>query len=333
MILVTGATGHVGNVLVRKLLQRGEKVRVLVLKDDDLTPLKGLNVEKVEGDIRNFEDVKKATKGVDFIYHLAAVISIGGGKRDLVQSVNIKGVENVLNAAKIFKVKRILYMSSVHAFAEPPRGSFIDENTPFDPRLTTGMYGKTKASAALKVLNATKGGLDVVIVCPTGIMGPYDFKKSEMGTMILRFLQDKLPVGIKGSFDFVDVRDVTDGAIKACEKGKKGEAYILSGEKIEMDKMMKELGKITGKRGPLIMLGEKNAMFLSYFSLITSILGRKKAIFTPYSVHTLSMDYTFSHEKATKELGYVPRPFIETLQDTVKWFVNFENKAQKLAIL
>ncbi len=333
MILVTGATGHVGNVLIRKLLQRGEKVRVLVLKDDDLTPLKGLNVEKVEGDVRNFEDVKKAVEGVDFIYHLAALISIGTGKKGLIQSVNVKGVENVLNAAKIFKVKRILYMSSVHAFAELPRGSFIDENTPFDPKLTTGVYGKTKAFAALKVLNATKSGLDVVIVCPTGIVGPYDFKKSEMGTMILRFLHDELPIGIKGSFDFVDVRDVADGAIKACEKGEKGEAYILSGEKVEMDKMMEELRKITGKRGPFVMLGKRNAMLLSYFSLVTSVLGRKKAIFTPYSVHTLNMDYTFSHEKATKELGYVPRPFVETLQDTVKWFVNFENKAQKLAIL
>jgi dihydroflavonol-4-reductase len=333
VILVTGATGHIGNVLVRKLIQRGEKVRVLVLKNDDMKPLEGLKVEKVEGDVRNLEDVKRAVKGVETVYHLAAVISIGKGKKDLVRKVNVKGVENILKASKLFNVKRILYMSSVHAFAELPHGSFINESVPFDPKFTTGIYGKSKATAALKVLNATKSGLDVVIVCPTGVIGPYDYKGSEMGTMILKFLHEKLPVGIKGSFDFVDVRDVADGAIKACEKGKKGEAYILSGEKIEMDKMMEELRKITGKRGPLLMLGKRSATILSYFSLFKSVLMRKKAIFTPYSVHTLNVNYTFSHEKATKELGYHPRPIVESLQDTIKWFMNLENDAQKLIIL
>ncbi len=323
MVLVTGATGHVGNVLVKSLLQRGEKVKVLVLPNDDMSPLQGLNVEKVVGDVRIFEDVKRALEGVDVVYHLAAIISIGGCKKKLVWDVNVNGVENLLKAVRHSKVKRVLYMSSVHAFAELKKGSLINEDVPFDPNETTGVYGKSKATAALKVLNATKNGMDAVIVCPTGIIGPYDYKHSEMGTMILRFLYGKLPVGIEGSFDFVDVRDVVNGAIMACERSQKGEVYILSGERVEMKWMMDELRKISHKEGPRRLLKKGTAKFLAHISMMNSMLKNEKAIFTPYSVYTLTRDYTFSHEKATQEFGYSPRSISKTLKDTVNWLVKY----------
>ncbi len=321
MILVTGATGHVGNVLVKELVKRGEKVRVMILPNDDLSPIEDLELEIFSGDVRDLKTFDKAVEGCDTVYHLAAVISIGNSKKKFVWDVNVGGVSNLLKLVKKHDVKRTLYMSSVHAFSELETGASIDESVPFDPKKTSGVYGKSKATAALKVLNAVKSGLDVVTVCPSGIIGPYDYKPSEMGKMILDFLRDRLPFGIEGSFDFVDVRDVVQGAIAACEKGKKGETYILSGENITLTEMMKELRKLTGKRGPIRILKKSTALFLAHLTLMNSYITRSKAIFTPYSVHTLLTNYTFNHTKASTELGYTPRPIRETLRDTVNWFV------------
>ncbi len=322
VILVTGATGHIGNVLVRMLLKQKEVVRALVLPGEDLSPLQGLEVEIVKGDIRKLSDVEKAVNGCEIVYHLAGVISIGNIKRKTVWDVNVGGVKNVLKAVRKYHVRRLLYFSSVHAFSELESGAVIDENVSFDPSNVTGVYGKSKATAALIVLNAAKSGLDVVTVCPSGVIGPYDYKPSEMGKMILDFLNDELPFAVEGSFDFVDVRDVADGAIRAVKSGEKGEAYILSGENTSLNRMMEELRKLTGKRGPLKMLKKSTALFLSYLTLMSSYVTRSKALLTPYSVHTLSTNYVFSHKKASNELSYCPRSIVITLKDTVNWFTS-----------
>ncbi|PLV60400.1 epimerase [Thermotoga sp. KOL6] len=319
MVLVTGATGHVGNVLTKRLVREGRKVRVMVLPKDDLTPLENLDVEIVYGDVRDKEVVAKAMKGIELVYHLAAVISITPWKRKLLYEVNVKGTENVLREATKHGA-RMVYVSSVHAFAEPEPGAVIDENIPVDPKRTTGFYGKTKAIATLKVLKASREGADVVVACPTGVIGPYDYKLSEMGKVFMKFLKGKLRICIDGSFDFVDVRDVVDGLMKLSERGKKGEIYILGNRSVTMRKMMTMLEGITGIPAPRVYLPLHLAWVVSGFSLMFSSFGRHEAIFTPYAVHTLTRNYAFSHKKAEIELGYRPRPLIETLKDTVEWF-------------
>jgi dihydroflavonol-4-reductase len=322
MILVTGATGHLGNVLVRKLIESGEKVRVFVYPNDDLKPIEGLEVEKVWGDIRNLEDVENACNSVDTVFHLAGMISILPWRNKVVEEINVKGVENILKACKKHEVKRLIYTSSVHAFMEPELGSVITEETPIDPKRTKGAYGKSKALATLKVMNAAKAGLDAVVVCPTGIIGPYDFKLSEMGKFFLRFLTSKLRYGVSGSFDFVDVRDVAEGLIKAWKFGKSGQFYILGNKNISIEELLKLLSEYTGKRNEIKILKKNTAYFISMFTTFQCAFG-KKPIFTPYSVHTLTRNYTFSHEKAKKELGYNPRPFENTIRDTLNWLIEF----------
>ncbi|MCD6551196.1 NAD-dependent epimerase/dehydratase family protein [Thermotoga sp.] len=327
MILVTGATGHIGNVLVRILVHQGKRVRAMVLPNDDLTLLKELDVEIVKGDVRDEESVAKAAKGVDLIYHLAAVISITPWKRKLLYEVNVKGTENVLKEA-IKNNARMIYVSSVHAFAEPKAGAIIDERTPIDPKRTTGSYGKTKAIATLKVLEAARKGADVVIACPTGVIGPYDYKLSEMGRVILKFLGGKLKICIDGSFDFVDVRDVVDGLIKLSERGRKGEVYILGNRSVTMRKLMTILEEVSGVPAPKIYLPLHMAWIVSGVSTVFSALRNRETIFTPYAIYTLTRNYAFSHERAEKKLGYHPRPLEETLEDTVKWFraqISFES--------
>ncbi len=273
------------------------------------------------GDVRNSKDVMMACEGVDVVYHLAAIISIVPGHKKLIYDVNVGGVENVLKAVKETHVRRLIYTSSVHAFSEPKIGSTVNEEVPFDPSKTAGVYGKSKATAVLKVIKAARqDGIDTVVVCPTGVIGPYNYKLSEMGKVISRYMRGKLKINIKGAFDFVDVRDVVEGEIAAAKKGRKGEIYILSGEQISMKKLMEILKEITGKNGPVFSLPKYTGGFISLFSALYSFILKRKALFTPYTIHTLTRYYTFSHEKAYKELGYSPRPLRESVADTVKWF-------------
>jgi len=319
MILVTGATGHLGNVLVRGLVRMGEKVRAFVFPGDDIAPIEDLDVEIFYGDVRNEEDVKNAMEDVELVFHLAAVISITPWKKRLVYEVNVKGAENVLKAA-VTESARMVYVSSVHAFAEPETGAMIDENTPINPELTTGTYGKSKAIATLRMMGAAREGADVVIVCPTGIIGPYDYKGSEMGRVFTKFLRGRLKVFVDGSFDFVDVRDVAEGLIKAAERGKTGEIYILGNRPVTIRKLVELLEEASGVPAPRVYLPTHLAWLISGVSVVFAALGSNRGVFTPYAVHTLTRNYAFSHEKVSRELGYHPRSLEETLHDTVEWF-------------
>jgi len=211
MIVVTGATGHIGNVLVRELLKRGKKVRAVIPPFEDTTPLEGLEVERVEGDVRNADSLIHAFNGADVVYHLAGIISILPGKTELLYQVNVEGTRNVVEACLKSNVRRLIYTSSIEAIAEPPQGTVIDETIPFAPDNAIAEYGRSKAKAALAVLEGLKKGLDAVIVCPTGVIGPYDFKLSEMGQLFIDFARGKSRIYVGGAYDFVDVRDVAIG--------------------------------------------------------------------------------------------------------------------------
>jgi dihydroflavonol-4-reductase len=176
VIVVTGATGHVGNVLVRELLARGHVVRALVLPNDDRRPLAGLNVEIVHGDVTDPTSLKTAFAGADLIYHLAGIVTIMPGMAGILERVNVGGVRNVAAACRATGVRRLVYTSSIHAIAEPPHGTVIDESQPFDPDRVLGDYARSKARATLLLLDEVhKGGLDAVICCPTGVIGPWDY--------------------------------------------------------------------------------------------------------------------------------------------------------------
>ncbi len=223
MILVTGATGHIGNVLVRKLMEIGEKVCVFLPPNESVAPLDGLSVEIRVGDIRNNYEVEKALKGMDYVFHLAGIISISPGKEKIMYDVNIGGTRNIINACIKNGIKRLIYTSSIHAFPDLPKNKIIDERVVIDPAKAVGEYGKNKALATLQVIEGIKKGLDAVIVCPTGVIGPYDYKKSEIAELISEYSKKRITAYIEGAYDFVDVRDVVEGHILAWKKGKKGE--------------------------------------------------------------------------------------------------------------
>jgi len=320
MWLVTGATGHIGNVLVRKLLERGEKVRAMILPGESREPLHDLHAETVEADVLNLDAVFESMRGIKGIFHLAGVISIMPGANPFVRKVNVDGTKNILHAAREMKIDKLIYTSSIHAIQRVEDG-IIDENIPYDMNNPYGAYDRSKAEATLEVLQSAQSGLEAVVACPTGVIGPYDFRGSMMGAVIHDAAAAKPTLYVDGAYDFVDVRDVADGLITAAEKGKRGESYILSGQKISMRYMLETVREVTGKNFFQLKIPFDVAKFAAMFTPMYYQMAHATPRFTPYSLEVLKSNSNISHAKASRELDYQPRSLYESIHDTVKWFL------------
>jgi dihydroflavonol-4-reductase len=318
--LVTGATGHLGNVLIRQLLERGKKVRAFVLPNDNLAPLEGLDVEITHGNVLDPASIERALQGVEVVYHLAAMITIMPGRNKLVWRVNVEGTRNMLEAAKKAGIRRFIYTSSIHAIQRVPHGVVIDERLPYDPHNPYGAYDTSKAQASLLVEQAAREGLDTVLVCPTGVIGPFDFHVSLMGAGILRYLDGREVQYFKGGYDYVDVRDVADGIIAAAEKGRAGESYLLSGGYLSNRDLVETGRRLAGGNYPLRELSLPLVNFLAKIMPLYYRLSKKSPQLTPYAIEVLQSNAAISHEKATRELGYRPHPLEESLRDALEWF-------------
>lgn len=324
MILVTGAAGQVGSVLVKELVQQGKQVKAIVTETDDLRSLENELIEVVVGDVRDLQFLKREFVGAEVVFHLAGIVSITSGEKEIIEEVNVGGTKNVIQACKAARVGRLIYTSSVHPFVELPHGQLIDESAPIDPKKVLGDYAKSKAKATLLVKEAVNEVLDAVIVYPSGIIGPYAYSISNMGQLFIDYVRGKIPVMIEGTYDFVDVRDLVDGLLKAWRKAKAGENYILSGYQITLKQIFYILANITGRKPPRIYIPH---WFLKLLvPLITWInrLSKKTPTLTSYALYTISSNSLFSHEKAREDLGYKPRHLARTLEDTIAWYEKIE---------
>ncbi len=318
MILVTGATGRIGNVLLRELAKKKEGIRILVRDTSDLSPLKGIKYEVAYGDIRDYTAVSQAVSGCSYVYHLAGFINISNKNKNVTFDTNVEGTENIIKACKEHKVKRLLYVSSIHAFEIPNQNKIIDETTPFcDVNSSRGLYDRSKSMATCKVLQAAKDGLNVVVVCPTGVIGPYDYRPSFFGQGLIDSIKNGLKYTVPGGYDYVDVRDVADGILRAMDKGKTGEVYILGGEYLSMERYYKTLKKLAKIRVKSQLLPHAIARIIAFFSN----LFIKNASITPYSLSTLMSNSNISHEKASRDLGYKPMSVEKSITDQYNWFL------------
>lgn len=330
MIAVTGATGHIGNVLVRQLCSLGERVRAVVPPFESPSILEGLPVEIFRGDVTEPEDMLAAFAGVDTVFHLAGIIAIDESHRRQMERVNVGGTDNVLNTCRACGVRRLVYTSSIHAFIDPPQDTKIDENTAIDPQAVLGAYAVTKAEAARRVLAAAQSGMNIVIVHPTGVIGPYDNMVSHTGQMIRDYLRGRyLRCFFRGAYDFVDVRDVAQGLILAWKNGRAGQNYILSGCRITIRELFAQLSELTGKKKPAVCLPLWMVRMVIPFEYLRSRIKKIKPSITPYSLRVLLSNSNVSCAKAAMELGYRPRPMRDTLVDTVAWLMgqNSESSA------
>jgi dihydroflavonol-4-reductase len=321
MIVVTGATGHIGNILIRELITRKQIVRALVMPSDDYRSLTDLEVEIVRGDVTDMKSLKSAFGGADIVFHLAGIVTIMPSMKKILERINVGGVRNVAEACRASGVRRLVYTSSVHAITEPPHGTVIDESQPFDPDRVLGDYARSKARATLFLLDEVrKGGFDAVICCPTGVIGPWDYGISSIGQLILDYASGQLKSYVRGAYDFVDVRDVANGLILAAEKGQSGRHYILSGAQVQVSDLMKELERNIGYPAPTYEIPPIIARAAGVLASVYYRLMKKRPLFTAYSIDVLRSNSQVSSARARKELGFTTRPWQESIRDHVEWF-------------
>lgn len=215
----------------------------------------------------------------------------------------------------------MVYTSSIHAIQRVEEG-VIDESLPYDMNNPYGAYDRSKAEATLEVLNAARDGMDAIVVCPTGVIGPHDYRGSMIGAVIHDAASAKPSLYVDGAYDFVDVRDVANGLISTAENGRRGESYIFSGSKISVRYLLETVREITGRGFFQMKIPFDLAKFAALFTPMYYRLAHATPRFTPYSLEVLQSNSNISHAKATRELGYKPRSIYETISDTVKWFLD-----------
>jgi len=320
LYFITGAAGHLGSVITRQLINSGNEVRALVLPNEKHVPEKA---KLYFGDVRNKESLRPCFENLNghrlIVIHCAGIVSIASKFDQAVYDVNVTGTKNIVDLCREYNVSRLVYISSVHAIPEKPNGMTITEITEFNPDYVVGLYAKTKAEATAYVLDASRQGLDACVVHPSGITGPYDHGNGHLTTLVVDYYKRRLTSGVSGGYDFVDVRDVADGIISACDKGRQGECYILSNKFFRIRDILTLLHKITGKRKiksflPIWFVKMTAPLAELYYKIL-----KQTPLFTSYSIYTLNSNAQFSHQKATSELGYTTREMRETLTDTVNW--------------
>lgn len=316
---VTGAGGHLGSFVAQYLIDAGEKVRTLLLASEKVQT-EGTDV--YYGDVTQIETLRpflahEADEKLILI-HCAGLISISKHVDLKVYQVNVIGTSNILSVAKEEKVARFVYVSSVHALEEGKKGSLIHETKVFNPSKIIGGYAKTKAEASGNVLAAQSDDFEVVIVHPSGIIGPgFTSKGDFLHYLIASYVNKKLTVGVKGGYDFVDVRDVALGTIAAAQNGRSGEGYILSGSYHTIKEIFDMLAEITGNKRAKHYFPTWLIKGVAWMVELHYKRKRETPLFTAYSMHTLKSNANFSLVKSQEELGYQPRPLRETLEDTV----------------
>jgi dihydroflavonol-4-reductase len=316
-IAVTGASGHIGSCLVQELKKRGAAIKVLVHKFR--SDLDELDVEIVQGNLLEPESLITFCKGADVVFHLAAQIAIENRSSGHVYETNVTGTRNMLEAAIHEGVRKFIHFSSIHAFKIGSPGQMINEGTSLVETNKT-VYEFTKAEGEREVMKAVKGGLDAVILNPTAVIGPYDYRGSLLGQALLKIYQNKLAFLVSGGYNWVDVRDVVSAAINAIDSGRKGENYILSGEFRSLQELSAVISKLSGCRIPLnvpVSLARIACPFIQLYSSVT----KEQPLYTSQSLDILvNSPVNISNQKAITELGFVPRSLEQTLRDTFDWY-------------
>jgi dihydroflavonol-4-reductase len=316
--LVTGAAGHVGANLVRVLLTHGHTVRALVHHNKQA--LEGLGVETVYGDVRDPSSLVSAFKNVDTVYHLAASLALTPDRWRDMEPVNVNGTRNIIDACLQNHVHRLVHFSSVHAMDPDSGRKAIDETCNLMKNSDWPPYGFSKAAGEKEIEKGIQQGLDAVIIRPTSILGPYDFQPSFFGEVLILLAKGKLPGMVDGGFDWVDVRDVVEGAIRAAQTAPSGSDYLLSGHWASLREIAGITEKITGKSAPRfncpLWLAAVGAPLVTCYDR----LRHRRPLYTSFSIKTLKDSPCVSHEKATRELAYQPRPLAQSVADTLEWF-------------
>jgi len=323
-IAVTGANGHVGSNLCHLLVEEGHQVRALIHHHD--YALQAIDVEKVKGDLLDVDAVNRFVRDCDVVFHLAAYISIRGSRKQKILKINIEGTRNVIDATRENGVSKLIHFSSIHAFQQTGREGRITEDSPLAGKGAYS-YDYSKAEGERMALAANTDTFQTTVISPTAIVGPTDHGPSLTGQALLRLYKRQIPFLVDGGYDWVDVRDVVRGALRAIDHGKPGEKYILSGTYLTLPEISALIGEVTGRKTIQRMcpswLAHLGVPFIGMYSLLTC----SEPLYTSESLQILNNGSRhISYAKATRDLGYQPRPIRETIADFFHWYLQYQTK-------
>jgi len=316
-VFVTGASGHIGANLIRKLIQQKRSVRALIHKD--ARGVEGLDVDTVKGNVLDYPGLVKAMSGCDVVYHLAARISILGDRKGLVRKTNVAGTQNIIKACQQNNIPRLIHFSTIHAYCPFPLDQPIDENRNFSDSRSP-VYDCSKADGTQEVLEAEKKGLNSVIISPTAVIGPYDFRPSRMGRVLIKLVKRKFIALIKGGYDWVDVRDVVRGALRSEEEASSGSQFILSGHWCSVRKLAEIVEQVRGVKPPRLTVPMWLARLVAPFSEAVAAVRGNTPLLTSEALTALRTHRFICRANAEESLSYKPRPLQATVQDTLDWF-------------
>ena len=325
LYLVTGAAGFLGGHVCRQLIARGDKVRAFALPGDKAIQYIPEEVEVVEGNLCVMEDLERfftVPEGTETIcMHIASVVTVSPDYSPLVMNVNVGGTKNIIRCCqKHPECKKLVYCSSTGAIPEEKKGRKMREVIYFDEDQTVGCYSRSKAIASQAVLDAANiDGLNACIVHPSGILGPEDPALGETTKTVIDIIKGEMPMGMDGSFNLCDVRDLAAGCIGAADHGRKGECYILANEEVSFRDFVKLLCAESGCKPIKQFLPLGIAYKLAAIMEKMAEKSGKEPLMTTFSVYNLDKNNSFDYSKAQRELGYTTRPYAETIRDEIAW--------------
>lgn len=325
---VIGGTGHIGLALLHRLRDGGERVLLLHRPGSDLRPAAGLidDARPMHGPMHRDDRLEALFSGVRTIFHLAGYISIGAAGASEARRLyraNVELPRRVLSAARAAGVETLVYTSSIEAMPLGIHNGAITEDTPVVPEHTLTLYGRTKARATLELGADDSGPTKVITVYPTAVVGPYDYRPSATGALVRDYLRGRLPAWVTGGFDFVDVRDVAEVLYRAARTGGNRRRFLASGRYVEVGEFMDLLEAASGRGKPLRLPRGAVAgiapLMEGFYRVLGPLLGVAPR-FTRESLALLGLRIRVDAEATRRALDYFPRPFSETVADTVGWF-------------
>jgi dihydroflavonol-4-reductase len=320
-VLVTGGAGFIGSHLVRQLVERGESVRILELPGAALDHLPLDRLDVVQGDIRDHDLVADAVRDCAAVYHLAANPNLWTQRRGLFRQVNYLGAVNVLDAALVAGVRRILHTSTESILTRTHQAGPIAEDQPVTLGDAIGPYCRSKFLAERHALRLARRGAPVVVVNPTLPIGPGDLGRSPPTQMLLDFCRGQRREYLDAELNLIDVRDVADGMIRALERGRPGRRYLLGHENLSIRAVFAVLARLTGLPEPRWRVPYPVALAAAYVSeFVADVATHRCPAATVTGVKLTRRTMHFDPRRSLDELGLRPRPVAESLADAVAWF-------------
>jgi len=318
---VTGSTGFLGSHVTRTLLDGGADLRLLVRPTSRLDNIADLNVERVVGDLRDLESLKRGMADCEVVFHVAADYRIWAPNGQELYDSNVEGTRNILQAAKECGIRRVVYTSSVATMGFGNNGRLTDESTPVTLSNMIGHYKRSKFMAERLVIEAARGGQDVVMVNPTTPIGERDIKPTPTGQIVVDFLKRKFPAYVDTGLNLVDVHDCAEGHMLALDKARPGERYILGGDNLTLKQILDKLGAITGLPSPKIELPYAVAYATGVVdTLVTGKIRKREPRVTLDAVRMGRKKMFVSSARSERELGFRVLPVDRALERAVEWF-------------